>query len=101
MATKAAKASKKVSKAVSTAPTEQNVRGRKPRYVDIDVDNERANRATSLLSAKRTVPHQYTTVKVNLDQANQLCQKLEQTSGSPISMGDLGKFQNTFEIKDY
>lgn len=66
-----------------------NVRGRKPRFVDIEVDEDRANRAVNLLSSKRTVPHQYTTVKIDLTQANDLRSKLEQAGAESISLNDL------------
>ena len=85
----------KKAKAPKAAKTEaafdpNNVRGRKPRFVDVEVDQSRANRAVSLLSAKRTIPHQYSTVKVDLSKANDLRSKLEQ-AGAEVSLNDLGK----------
>merc|ERR1712123_57166 len=64
-------------------------RGRKPRFVDIEVSDTRATRAAKLLGAKRTVPHQYTTIKINLNKANTLRVKLSEANAGPISLGDL------------
>ena len=77
-----------------------NVRGRKPRFVDIEVDEDRANRAVNLLSSKRTVPHQYSTVKIDLTKANDLRGKLEQAGGQAISLNDLGKSFLGFKFVD-
>jgi len=86
VAAKKAKAPKVAKPEASFDPN--NVRGRKPRFVDIEVDQSRANRAVSLLSAKRTIPHQYSTVKVDLSKANDLRSKLEQ-AGADVTLNDL------------
>ena len=78
-----------------------NVRGRKPRFVDIEVDEDRANRAVDLLSSKRAVPHQYTTVKIDLTQANDLRSKLEQAGAEAISLNDLSKFRFFLNVVNY
>merc|ERR1711892_318483 len=73
------KVAKKKPDVATTATSATCPRGRKPRFVDIEVSDTRATRAAKLLGAKRTVPHQYTTIKINLNKAN----------AGPISLGDL------------
>lgn len=76
--------------AAAAAATTTCPRGRKPRFVDIDVSESRATRAATLLGAKRTIPHQYTTINIDLNKANTLRTKLaEANGGSAISMSDL------------
>jgi len=86
-----AKVAKKKPQAANTAAaTTTCPRGRKPRFVDIDVSESRATRAATLLGAKRTIPHQYTTINIDLNKANTLRTKLaEANGGSAISMSDL------------
>merc|ERR1712123_243988 len=83
------KVAKKKPDVATTATSATCPRGRKPRFVDIEVSDTRATRAAKLLGAKRTVPHQYTTVKINLNKANTLRVKLSEANAGPISLGDL------------
>jgi len=83
------KVAKKKPDVATTATSATCPRGRKPRFVDIEVSDTRATRAAKLLGAKRTVPHQYTTIKINLNKANTLRVKLSEANAGPISLGDL------------
>ena len=83
------KVAKKKPDVATTATSATCPRGRKPRFVDIEVSDTRATRAAKLLGAKRTVPHQYTTIKINLNKANTLRVKLTEANAGPISLGDL------------
>ena len=60
----------------------------KPKYEDVPVTNIRTVIAKRLTESKQTVPHQYTSVKVNVLNAITLRQTLKE-QGIKISMNDL------------
>ena len=76
---------KVVTKQVENA---KDPRGRKPRYVDIPVTNIRKVIAKRLTESKQTVPHQYSSVKINVAAANQLRKSLAE-AGFKVSMNDM------------
>jgi len=65
-----------------------DVRGRKPRYTDIPVTNIRNVIAKRLSESKQTVPHQYSSAKINVGAANELRKMLGKT-GFKVSMNDM------------
>lgn len=79
----------RASKPIPTFPTVQlDARGRKPRFVDIPVTNIRNVIAKRLSESKQTVPHQYSSVKINVGAANDLRKHLGKT-GFKVSMNDM------------
>lgn len=72
-------------KPASTAPL---TRSGKPKYVDIPVTTIRSVIAKRLSESKQTVPHQYTSVKVNVKNAIGLRKSLKD-QGVNVSMNDL------------
>ena len=57
---------------VSAAAPVLDARGRKPRFTDIPVTNIRNVIAKRLSESKQTVPHQYSSAKINVGAANEL-----------------------------
>ena len=64
------------------------LRGGRPRWVDTPLTGIRNVIAKRLTESKQTVPHQYTSVKVDLDRATQMRKELK-AGGVKISMNDL------------
>lgn len=94
LTTKASVASVKTEPVVVTekitteAMVTRDARGRKPRYVDIPVTNIRKVIASRLTESKQTVPHQYSSVKIDVAAANHLKGQLAQ-NGFKVSMNDM------------
>ena len=63
-------------------------RSGRPKFEDIPVTGIRNVIAKRLLESKNTIPHQYTSVKVNVANAVDLRKQLK-TQGTNISMNDL------------
>ena len=57
---------------VAAAAPVLDARGRKPRFTDIPVTNIRNVIAKRLSESKQTVPHQYSSAKINVGAANEL-----------------------------
>ena len=57
---------------VTAAAPVLDARGRKPRFTDIPVTNIRNVIAKRLSESKQTVPHQYSSAKINVGAANEL-----------------------------
>ena len=72
--------------AAAAAPV-LDARGRKPRFTDIPVTNIRNVIAKRLSESKQTVPHQYSSAKINVGAANELRIVIQDTSISIILLG--------------
>jgi len=73
---------------VTAAAPVLDARGRKPRFTDIPVTNIRNVIAKRLSESKQTVPHQYSSAKINVGAANELRKMLAKT-GFKVSMNDM------------
>ena len=72
---------------VTAAAPVLDARGRKPRFTDIPVTNIRNVIAKRLSESKQTVPHQYSSAKINVGAANELRIVIQDTSISIILLG--------------
>lgn len=83
--------------AAATAAPVLDARGRKPRFTDIPVTNIRNVIAKRLSESKQTVPHQYSSAKINVGAANELRIVIQDTFTSIILLGVSDNFYITLK----